>query len=195
MRIASLVVARKLTDWEYIPQSVVLTERAFEELSVKRECYEYKIVRYDDELRLEKSGSIIAMKQDDVSVYGKILQLTSYRDFAYQTTGVSIGELCSFPVRKRCDGCECARASQSIKRLQRAGYVFYFKTSEIIIPIIRMVDGIAYDQEGGTLIPVSKVGEKSKSGFAEFVEKKKQESLYRLQEKNKAKYAEKRFLV
>ena len=26
------------------------------------------------------------MKQDDVSVYGKILQLTSYRDFAYQTT-------------------------------------------------------------------------------------------------------------
>ena len=58
-----------------------------------------------------------------------------------------------------------------------------------------MVDGIVYDQEGGTLIPVSKVGEKSKSGFAEFVEKKKQESLYRLQEKNKAKYAEKRFLV
>jgi hypothetical protein len=61
-------VVRKLTDWEYIPQSVVLTERAFEELSVKRECYEYKIVRCDDELRLEKSGSIISMKQDDVSV-------------------------------------------------------------------------------------------------------------------------------
>ena len=83
-----------------------------------KECFEYKIVRYDDELLIEKSGSIISMKQDDVSVYGKILQLTSYRDFAYQTTGVSIGELCSFPVRKRNDGCECARASKSIKRLQ-----------------------------------------------------------------------------
>ena len=180
-------MVRRLTDWEYIPQSIVLTERAFEELSVKRECFEYKIVRYDDELRIEKSGPMIAMKQDDVSVYGKILQLTSYRDFAYQTTGVSIGELCSFPVRKRCDGCECARASQSINRLQRAGYVFYFKTSEIIIPIVRMVDGIVYDQEGGTLISVSKEGEKSKSGFAEFVEKKKQESLYRLQERKSSK--------
>ena len=77
MRIACLVVVRKLTDWEYIPQSLVLTERAFEELSVKRECFEYKIVRYDDELRLERSGKKIQMKQDDVSVYGKILQVTS----------------------------------------------------------------------------------------------------------------------
>ena len=48
-----------------------------------------------------------------------------------------------------------------------------------------MVDGIVYDQEGGTLISVSKEGEKSKSGFSEFVEKKKQESRYRLQERNK----------
>ena len=51
-----------------------------------------------------------------------------------------------------------------------------------------MVDGIVYDQEGGTPISVSKEGEKSKSGFAEFVEKKKQESLYRLQERKRYKY-------
>jgi hypothetical protein len=95
------------------------------------------------------------MKQDDVSVYGKILQLTSVRDFASQTTGVIIGELCSFPIRKRYDGFECARASQSIKRLQQAGYLFYFKTSEVMIPIVRMHDGIVYDQEGGTPISIS----------------------------------------
>ena len=178
-------MVRISSEWRFIPQSVVLTERAFEELSVLRECSEYKIVRYDDELRLERSGKTIQMKQDDVSVYGKILQLTSVRDFASQATGVIIGELCSFPIRKRNDGCECARASQSIKRLQQAGYLFYFKTSEIIIPIVRMVDGIVYDQEGGTPISVSKEGEKSKSGFAEFVEKKKQESLYRLQERKR----------
>ena len=50
-----------------------------------------------------------------------------------------------------------------------------------------MVDGIVYDQEGGMLISVSKEGEKSKSDFAEFVEKKKQESLYRLQERKSSK--------
>jgi hypothetical protein len=94
-----------------------------------------------------RSGKTIQMKQDDVSVYGKILQLTSVRDFASQTTGVIIGELCSFPIRKRYDGCECARASQSIKRLQQACYLFYFKTSEVIIPIVRRLDGIVNDQE------------------------------------------------
>ena len=51
-----------------------------------------------------------------------------------------------------------------------------------------MVDGIAYDQEGGTPISVSKEGEKSKSGFAEFVEKKKEASLYRLQLRKRYKY-------
>ena len=178
-------MVRISSEWRFIPQSVVLTERAFEELSVLRECSEYKIVRYDDELRLERSGKKIQMKQDDVSVYGKILQLTSVRDFASQTTGVTIGELCSFPIRKRYDGCECPRASQSIKRLQQAGYLFYFKTSEVMIPIVRMLDGIVYDQEGGTPISISEKEEKSKSGFAEFVEKKKQESLFRLQERKR----------
>ena len=70
-------MVRISSEWRFIPQSVVLTERAFEELSVLRKCSEYKIVRYDDELRLERSGKTIQMKQDDVSVYGKILQLTS----------------------------------------------------------------------------------------------------------------------
>jgi len=50
-----------------------------------------------------------------------------------------------------------------------------------MIPIVRMHDRIVYDQEGGTPISISEKGEKSKSGFPEFVEKKKQESLYRLQ--------------
>jgi len=191
LRIAKFIMVNKLTEWRYIPQSVVLTERAFEELSISRVCAEYKIVRYDANLRLEKTEQTIQMKQDDVSVYGKILQLTSVRYFASQTTGVTIGELCKFPVRRRYEGCDCPRASQSIKRLQKAGYVFYFKTSEVIIPIVRMYEGIVYDQEGETPISVSDKGEKSKSGFTEFVERKKQESLYRLQEKKKARSLEK----
>jgi len=70
-------MVRISSEWRFIPQSVVLTERAFEELSVLRKCSEYNILRYDDELRLERSGKKIQMKQDDVSVYGKILQVTS----------------------------------------------------------------------------------------------------------------------
>jgi hypothetical protein len=50
-----------------------------------------------------------------------------------------------------------------------------------------MLDGIVYDQEGGTPISISEKGDKSKSGFTEFVEKKKQESLYRVQERTKHK--------
>jgi len=52
-----------------------------------------------------------------------------------------------------------------------------------------MLDGIVYDQEGGTLTSNREKGEKSKSGFSEFVEKKKQESLYRVQERRRHKYA------
>jgi len=52
-----------------------------------------------------------------------------------------------------------------------------------------MLDGIVYDQEGGTLTSNREKGEKSKSGFSEFVEKKKQESLYRAQERRRHKYA------
>jgi len=55
-----------------------------------------------------------------------------------------------------------------------------------MIPIVRMLDGIVYDQEGGTLTSNREKGEKSKSGFTEFFEKKKQESLYRLQERKKS---------
>jgi hypothetical protein len=165
-------MVRISSEWRFIPQSVVLTERAFEELSVLRKCSEYKIVRYDDELRLERSDKTIQMKQDDVSVYGKILQLTSVRDFASQATGVIIGELCSFPIRKRYDGCECPRASQSIKRLQQAGYLFYFKTSEVIIPIVRMLDGIVYDQEGGTPISISEKGENRSRDFLSLSKRK-----------------------
>jgi len=58
-----------------------------------------------------------------------------------------------------------------------------------MIPIVRMLDGIVYDQEGGTLTSNREKGEKSKSGFSEFVEKKKQESLYRVQERRRHKYA------
>ena len=60
-----------------------------------------------------------------------------------------------------------------------------------MIPIVRMHDGIVYDQEGGTPISISEKGEKSKSGFAKFVENKKQESLFRLQERNRLKYENK----
>ena len=38
--------------------------------------------------------------------------------------------------------------------------LFYFKTSEVIIPIVRMLDGIVYDQEGGTPISISEKGDK-----------------------------------
>ena len=58
-----------------------------------------------------------------------------------------------------------------------------------MIPIVRMLDGIVYDQEGGTPISISETGEKSKSGFTEFVEKKKQESLYRRQERGRHQVA------
>ena len=61
-----------------------------------------------------------------------------------------------------------------------------------MIPIVRMHDGIVYDQEGGTPISIYEKGAKSKSCFTKFVEKKKQESLYRLQEKKKHKYASER---
>ena len=91
------------------------------------------------------------MKQDDVSVYGKILQLTSYRDFIYQTTGVS-------KVRKRYDGCECARASKSIKRRELAISSTYNPKSRRSSRFLKKAKNL------------------------EFVEKKKQESLY-LQER------------
>jgi len=58
-----------------------------------------------------------------------------------------------------------------------------------MIPIVRMLDGIVYDQEGGTPISISEKGEKSKSGFTEFFEKKKRVSLYRVQERRRHKYA------
>ena len=54
---------------------------------------------------------------------------------------------------------------------------------------MQKVSGIVYDQEKATPISISEKGEKSKSGFSEFVEKKKQESLYRVQERRRRKYA------
>jgi hypothetical protein len=58
-----------------------------------------------------------------------------------------------------------------------------------MLTIVRMLHGTIYDQEGGTLTSNREKGEKSKSGFTEFFEKKKQVSLYRVQERRRHKYA------
>ena len=72
------------------------------------------------------------------------------------------------------------------KDFNRAGYLFYFKTSEVMIPIVRMHDGIVYDQEGGNAhIYLGERRQSRSPGFTEFVEKKKQESLFRLQERKR----------
>jgi len=180
------------SNWRYIPTSVLFTERAFRELFIERECNEYMISRIDDEYCLSKTNKKVKFNFDDVSVYGKILELTSSRHFADHTNGVIIGEHCQFPVSRKEQGSYCRRASESIVRLTKAGYLVKFKTSQIMIPIVRGLEGTSYDQEGGTLISVSKKNEKTKSGFQAFVNKDMQRSLFRAQERNKAKSADKR---
>ena len=177
----------KSNEWRFIPQGFMFTERAFQELCVERKCFEYQIARFGEKFCLERVDHTIKMNFDDVTVYGKLLELTSVRNFASQTNGLIIGELCGFPIRNREEGSDCQRASKSIKKLQKAGYLQYFKRSEIMIPIVRMLERKSYDQEGGNPISISDGKDLTKSGFDEFVDKKKQESLFRRQEKRKAR--------
>ena len=178
---------KKSTEWRFIPQGFMFTERAFQELCVKRECFEYQIVRLGEKFSLERVSQTIKMNFDDVTVYGKLLELTSVRDFASQTNGLTLGQLCGFPIRNREEGSDCQRASKSINKLQKAGYLQYFKRSEIMIPIVRSVYSVNYDQEGGNPISISNGKDLTKSGFDEFLDKKKQESVFRRQEKRKAR--------
>ena len=177
----------KSNEWRFIPQGFMFTERAFQELCVERKCFEYQIARFGEKFCLERIDQTIKMNFDDITVYGKFLELTSVRDFASQTNGLTIGQLCGFPIRNREEGSDCQRASKSIMKLQKAGYLQYFKRSEIMIPIVRSVYSVNYDQEGGNPISISNGKDLTKSGFDEFLDKKKQESVFRRQEKRKAR--------
>ena len=57
---------KKSTEWRFIPQGFMFTERAFQELCVKRECFEYQIVRLGEKFCLERVNQTIKMNFDDV---------------------------------------------------------------------------------------------------------------------------------
>lgn len=197
-------------EWRFIPQTAILTERVNHDLKngfFPKYCIveeqirkgadddfpDARNVKRVDNLKtetdyfLQKTDEKIKISLDDIVLYSHILQRVSTRDFDYDVTALKLGGELGWQITEKQNGAECRRASKSMKKLREAGYVFYFKTSGMIYPIVRMKHNISYDQEGGNSITVASDGKKTKSGFFNFVPKEKRKSFFKAQERKRYK--------
>ena len=197
-------------EWRFIPQTAILTERVNHDLKngfFPKYCIVEKQIRKgaDDDFPdawnvkrvdnlktetdyfLQKTDEEIKISLDEIAFYCHILQRVSTRDFDYDVTALKLGGELGWQITEKQNGAECRRASKSMKKLREAGYVFYFKTSGMIYPIVRMKHNISYDQEGGNSITVSSKGKKTEAGFLNFVPKEKRKSFFKAQERKRNK--------
>jgi hypothetical protein len=197
-------------EWRFIPQTTILTERVNHDLKngfFPEYCIVEEQIRKgaDDDFPdtwnlkkvnnlktetdyfLQKTDEKIKISLDDIVLYSHILQRVSNTDFNYDVTALKLGRELGWQITEKQNGAECRRASKSMKKLRGAGYVFYFKTSGMIYPIVRMKDKISYDQEGRNSVTVSSEGKKTESGFLNFVPKEKRKSFFKAQERKRNK--------
>ena len=138
-------------EWIYKPDSnVMISGRALHELCINKISSEYNIFKDQNEYHLDSGFNVVNFKPHDVTVYLYLLQLCSTGKFTI-TSGYDIGRYLKYPVRDTNGKKECAKASQSIARLRKAGYLVYLPSYHKgkMIPLVRIYQSKEYDQIDG----------------------------------------------
>jgi hypothetical protein len=126
-------------EYSFQPNHVMFHKLAFEELALNRQSLAYTIDRSGNQYYLQSGYDIIEFKNEDIMVYGAILQFTALSRFTTKTF-LEIGRHLNFPMVVR-DGkeVECRKVSQACKRLVSSGYLSYFPSTitNVLIPHVR----------------------------------------------------------
>jgi hypothetical protein len=140
-------------EWVHNPDApIMLSGKAFNELCVRQKCdASPNIVKEAGKIVMDKPlFSPVKFMTHDVTVYLYLLQLCSTSKFTI-TSAYDVGKYLHYTLRDKGAYRECQKASASIRRLRKAGYLLQFPSYHKgkFIPLVRMHDGKTYDSSTG----------------------------------------------
>ena len=140
-------------EWIHNPDApIMLSGKAFNELCVRKQCdASPHIVKEENKIVMDKPlFSPVKFLAHDVTVYLYLLQLCSTSKFTI-TSAYDVGEYLNYTLRDKGAYKECQKASGSIRRLRKAGYVIQFPSYHKgkFIPLVRVHEGKTYDSSQG----------------------------------------------